>query len=514
VMNVPEGEINVEFPDPRLAEQSFTSRLETSFFTRPFTHPTFILNPDRLAVLEWEQTEYAQVPQPPKEQPRYYIGDGLYTFSGIDYPLQDFPHTITLEKGRTTTKTRVGPVPIPNSEQRLQVISRLRDAQQTTDYARRWLRFTPGDLVALGWYMTDAKDDDALAFLRERLGDRPLLVDWHRLYQSKMERAHPQQDLRPEYRKLVAETKEAPDALYLLGRIEDLDKGDELFRKAATANPPSAYAIYAVGYRCLNQGQFQEAVSWMQKADALSPENMLIHHYYDEALFAAGQYDRLLDRLKGQPQGLGDNLSLLAQRLRVYAAKGDKDSIRSTLAQVDQFLTSPEAKAVQPVVHAQMDIIVRLSARDEAGYLKDLAAIPDAPVFHATLLRGKVEDAATKIADADSDEAIVEHGLVHLAALKARKQKLADDELRKLVRALGKGDREQRQLAGMLAQSQKLDTNLLRRTPIDPRIKRVVLAVAAKLTSPENGKELASLARKLDFFRDATSLCLWKILEK
>jgi hypothetical protein len=52
----------------------------------------------------------------------------------------------------------------------------------------------------------------------------------------------------------------------------------------------------------------------------------------------------------------------------------------------------------------------------------------------------------------------------------------------------------------------------LRRLAMEPRNKRVVVAVIAK-RFPEHCKELLTLARKLDYQRDPTSLCLRKVLE-
>jgi hypothetical protein len=48
--------------------------------------------------------------------------------------------------------------------------------------------------------------------------------------------------------------------------------------------------------------------------------------------------------------------------------------------------------------------------------------------------------------------------------------------------------------------------------PIDPKQKRVLLAVVAR-RQPEQAKDVLELARKLDYQRDVTSLCLRQVLE-
>jgi hypothetical protein len=132
------------------------------------------------------------------------------------------------------------------------------------------------------------------------------------------------------------------------------------------------------------------------------------------------------------------------------------------------------------------------------------------PPFEPLLLRGKLDEAATKIIEANADQAALQHALVYLAALKAKKTKLAEQEWQKFLAALGKGDREERRFAALLGTGKAIDLELVRQAPIDPDIKRVAVAAAAAHSSDKT-KELRELARKLDFQRDLTSLCLWAV---
>ena len=65
----------------------------------------------------------------------------------------------------------------------------------------------------------------------------------------------------------------------------------------------------------------------------------------------------------------------------------------------------------------------------------------------------------------------------------------------------------------MLAGRQPLNANVIRRLPIEPREKRILLAVVAQRDS-HDAQELLSLARSLNFYLDGTSLCLRKVLQK
>jgi hypothetical protein len=144
-IHIPEGTVNLEFRDPHLAAGTLTCEVQTSFLTRPFSRPTFVINPDQLAVLVWQEAVYAETATPPRRQPQLHLGETLYTFKGIDYEFAPFPQTLTM-KGKEVIKTRVSLPPITNWRQRLQVIGQLRDGPQSREYARRWLQFDPDDV--------------------------------------------------------------------------------------------------------------------------------------------------------------------------------------------------------------------------------------------------------------------------------------------------------------------------------------------------------------------------------
>ncbi len=103
--------------------------------------------------------------------------------------------------------------------------------------------------------------------------------------------------------------------------------------------------------------------------------------------------------------------------------------------------------------------------------------------------------------------------LLYLAALKGGDQKRADQIWSQLMASLDKSDRYSRQLSAMLTGRQPVSLPVLRRLPMHALHKRVLLVVAAK-RFPDLSKDLISLARQLDFYADATSLCLAKVMDK
>jgi hypothetical protein len=228
-----------------------------------------------LSLAKWEEAKLQQgtvvidaLERTPHELPRpqVHFGQGSYAFSGLDYEFQDFPATIQVKGNQSVTKTRVALVPQVAAETRLELMMHHVPAPEQDAFCERVLRLDPQQGVFLYWLSSHLPAEQMLGFLGPRLDERPILVEWHRAYQALMDRAQPDKDLRPRYRRLVAETKSDPEALYLLGRVEpDWKQSEALYHQAAQADRPSGYAMYSLGYRALCAAQFGVAANWFQK---------------------------------------------------------------------------------------------------------------------------------------------------------------------------------------------------------------------------------------------------------
>ena len=258
-IRVAEGDVELLFADAKLGMPPVRARIETSFWTRPFAQHAFIINPDQAALILQEQTTYAANPQlaPPSLPAVLHFGRAFYHVAGMDYEFEEFPQTLQVKGTQTITKSRVGLVPSLSDDARVDLIAqRIPDAEQS-QFCQRLLRLDPSHVLLLRLLAARLDAAEMVKILEPRLNDRPILVDWHRVYQSMMEKAEPRTDLRPRYEKLLAETKGSAIALYLLGRAQpDLDKSNKIYRQAAEANPPSGHALCGLGYRALCEGRF------------------------------------------------------------------------------------------------------------------------------------------------------------------------------------------------------------------------------------------------------------------
>lgn len=512
LIQVPEGEVAIGFAN--LPLEPVRCRLETPFFSRPFKSHTFIINPDQLAILFWQQVPYSENPQAGPGQHKFHLGTLLYSFEGIDFEFKPFPNSFPVKKGQTITKTGIELVPQLNSLTRLNLVTANLDPVGRTEYAKRWVELHPEDVLGLYWLIGNLSGENVtLEYLKPGLAARPLRVEWHRIYQGVMQKSHPEKDLRPEYRQLLEEMKGDPDAFYLLARLEDLDEGDRLLRQAAEGPTPSMYPFSSLGFHALAAGQFADAVKWMEKAVHLAPDHPLIWRDFKLALFATKQHDRLLEVLQKKSPSPSDFFGISsdqADRLRTLAAKGDKAAVQAAIAEAIRSLPGQADAGQQQRKRMELQLAVCCQERDLAGYLKWASQFPDQYRFELALLNGKLSDAAQAIEAGAS--LVVGHALLYLAARKAGDQKLADQEWPKLLAALDKEDRDSRELGAMLAGRQPINPDRLRRLPVECLEKRVLLLVVAK-RYPDKAKDVLPLARQLDFCADATSLCLSKVMD-
>jgi hypothetical protein len=321
-----------------------------------------------------------------------------------------------------------------------------------------------------------------------------------------MELAHPETDLRPRYRKLLADSNDAVDAMYLLGRADpDPDVGDKLFRQAAAAVPPSGYAIYALGYRAMCEARFAEAGPLLAQALPLLNEKSMAEQLYHDVLLANRDYETLLQALQGEARTPGRKLSATTQMARVYAIGGDKAKAQEKLAEAAQIFAMP----AQGPASKMFEAMLCCCASDVDGYLK---AVDSSPSFESAILRGQLKQ-ATSLASESGLDSSASRGLLYLEATRAGDKELAQSQWDALLVELNRHGREQKLMAQILAGRKPAGARPAQRLLIEPSNKRVLLAVLAQ-RYPEQAGDMLPLAQRLDFQHDAVSLCLRKFFKK
>jgi tetratricopeptide (TPR) repeat protein len=503
-IRIPEGEVQVDFADIRPALQPLRVQVHSSFWTRPFAGHTFIINPDRSAIVLEEETYYAANPRR-AGPPGVLFGRAFYEMTGIDYEFQSFPPSIQVNKHAEVRKKRVALATNLPAETRLGLLQKL-DPKEQINICQDLLAIDPGNSIFLYYLSSRLTPDNAIQYVEARLDEQPILVEWHRVYQTLMERHYPEKDVRERYRKLLAENQGTAELLYLLGRADpDFEEGEKLIRQAATVKPPSGHAFGSLGFRALCEAQFAEASAWYEKALPLLTEKSLFEQFYQDALLANGDYDKLLQLLQLNAQVPERQATASVQIMRIHAIRGDLAQARQQLGPTLALYPSRERDKVQKALES----ILCWSTGDAEGFLK---TVGDTQSFEAYFLRGQLQQAAGQV-PTDGQDAAALRGLLYLEATRSGDKELAKVHWQGLLDELHKGGHDQKRFGDMLAADKAPDARLVQRIPVDPPIKRVLLAVLAQ-RFPDQANEALTLARRLNYQHDAVSLCLARFLIK
>jgi tetratricopeptide (TPR) repeat protein len=303
--------------------------------------------------------------------------------------------------------------------------------------------------------------------------------------------------------------------VYLLGRLEDGPVGDTLYLEAARANPPSVQACTSLSFRYLARGDFAKAVEWGAKARDLSPRDPVARKRYVDALLAAGKYAEVLQATAGTSPA--DTVLFLRDRLTAHVGSGEPGAAEG---EVNRLIGPPiHRPGAPPTMDTEMRLLLAEVRRDRAKYL-ELVRRSDSPDRVAqNVLTGNYKSATQSAPNpkairpaGDWEDDATRAGLLYLAGLKAKDQTFADQQWKRLVDTLGRGDREARACAAVADGKKPFDADRIKGSLLQPSVKRVVLAAFAR-RFPAGAKELNAMSKQLDFDRDEYSLCLRYVTE-
>lgn len=515
-VRIPEGKTHIEFRNLPVPLEPVDCEIETNFWSRPFVRRTFVINPDRLAFVFRQEALYLEFPQGINPPPEVHFGQSLMAFEGIDYEFEPFPASLETKNSKIISKFGVGFEQFRSPGARLMAVINLMDRTGQIDYVQRYLMLEPKEGFFLWWLPTVLDAEAKLAFLRVRLDERPILVEWHEAYQSLMEKIHPEIDLRDKYRHIVTVLNNHPDALYLLAGVEpDQIAKRKLLLQAAEANPPCTQAFRELGFKALTMGEFKESIKWLEKLGPANSNYRVDHILLNEALLANNDYLRLVQELEIETSDPNAEYFSFVDLFRAVVLLGDAAKIKAVQTQLGKqiLLNLHKAPGIAPFPYtqAQLDLEECCLHDDVTGYLKIATRNAETVSVCSYLLEGKLTEAETQLEKADKNNVGL-NGLLYLYASRAKNPKIAETHWNTMVATLSKGGPEQRLAAEIAKGSKPLNAAQVLGLSILPQEKRVILAAFA-VHFPDHAKEFLELARTLNYQHDAVSLCLaeaWK----
>ncbi len=315
-------------------------QISDSFFGRfRFSRgPVYVLNPRGAASLVWQEHLYSAHPDP-RRLPRYQIhfGQEFSIFCDIDYPFETPPKTLHVEHN-------AGETPNPRILTTLAVFY----ADPMTILGAFPPGTAPQELVNfIEHHLTIAPDNDELLttyfaltvgsgqgtrcrdFLKRGLKQRPIVIEWHRMYQEACE-LQGGEPARGEYEAMLAADPHNSALLYLVGRLEpERSKAADYYQRAIDADARNAYPRMALAFDHVSDGDFAGAKSLAGEACRLRPRHAQMADLLYDIRFALNEYEPLEKELRQRQVEESNECQLQKKLLQVLAAQGKRDAARA-----------------------------------------------------------------------------------------------------------------------------------------------------------------------------------------
>jgi tetratricopeptide (TPR) repeat protein len=347
-------------------EETQDVALQTPYLDRWLNKPVWALNPGNEAVLRESTIHYAKNPPPPES--RFIVGQPFLYRPHVDYAFEDLPESLKLFSGQSEiAKTSLQ---WHHGEEAHVFRTLLKDDRPAAiAFAERRLRRNPALKELLDAYLDlamPAELPQIQNFLEAGLGRRPVVVPWHRAYQSLSEFRGESSELFALYDKfLKAEPANGP-LLYLRGRVEpDWEKQASFYRRASQAAPRLPWPWLALGTRAEAGANWDEALRCLLKAHDLAIDPDQIREPLQLAQLGAGGAEALVAELRIQVSSQPSDVRAILALTEALAAAGKPGTI-------DAEINAWQNRAL-PAVPAEVIAQVRAIGFYHAGRVKDCA---------------------------------------------------------------------------------------------------------------------------------------------
>ncbi|MCH8241776.1 MAG: hypothetical protein IH897_04080, partial [Planctomycetes bacterium] len=510
-MEIREGDINISVLNDDVSIPDQTCRITTNFFSRLFVDHLFVVNPDRTALLIWEETEYAETPTPDATHPyEVHCGELLLSMTDIDFPFQKFPNTVALPSGSAVKRSRLGFLNDLPATTIAAVVSNSFNSDGLASFVRRTAEYDKDDATFIGMLVGVLAPEEAYRSLEKLSKVRPVRVEAHRGYQTLTERLKPDVDLVGEYRELLAEMPDSPQRMYLLGRaLGNVDEAEALFRKATSGDEPCAYALNALAYARLTNGAFEEARQFGSRAIDAAPHNPSFRWVPSTALEALGRFEQALELERSTETPI----SIPVEReLYLLTRKGDSAQVDEQLEAMVKEASELDQKAEGEIRRKSLQAMVAYVQGDTKTMIQLSENISDPKVRFARLMTMGDLDASQEAAGNLAVDKAYAMLLVSLAARATQKNEEADIFLVAAAKLLPAEGADGRKVASWLTGDVFPQVDDALRIGLMPA-QKVIVMTALGFKFPEHRGKYFAMARTLNFDRRFPYLLIQSLTE-
>lgn len=330
-IKVPEGTTKVNIVESDIVSGEFEFEINTPFWKRPLMRNLYILNPDKAAVLLWEETLYVaddykgELPEYDESWFKYYTGRNFYEMDTVNLLFKEFPETMKIGSD-TVRKTRLAQVrdtEIYSLADYLYILGSVAH-EDVLSHIESKLTYNPDDEWVLQLFMLYQDQDKIIEFFQSKLDVRPILMNMHIYYQDYMELNNPSYNLKEEYTGYLENEEDNNELYYLLSRVEeDFDERIRLLNRSIEGDKPSAFGYYSLAFINHGMGNFEEAYEYIKKAVEIRENQQNFMYIMEEIMLSLKMYDDLLDRNEAFQKREPYNGDLVMEEVILHMSKGD-----------------------------------------------------------------------------------------------------------------------------------------------------------------------------------------------
>lgn len=492
---VAEGRHTAAVVQPQLDRPPVEFDVASPWFTGVFRNPSYIVDPTGSAVLLYQEASYAAPGEnAPDGTQQWHVGEPIVTLSSLDYPFQEFPQHVQVKRRQPVRKSRLALLSLPP----VQLIGAMSAFPGLSDkalpLAETHLRVSPDDrnLLLNYWALcTKQRQFERCGdFVAARLADRPVRIDWHRIWQTVRKEQNKDDELVRQYDELLSADPTNSALAYLRGRLEQsVEASREYCARAIAADPSSPYPHFAQAVGWQNRGELRKARDSAAIAVRLSPDDMQMKYALGRLQFALGEYDEAEKQLRALLVASPAAPLLEEQLLAVLVVRGQTAEAEKEIEKLQQQISGQSPQRAEELTRQLRHSLLYMQGKFDELLAAAEGQQGDAATrarWQAQFELGKPDNppAGVEMLDEGQEPFVV---LCQALALESRGDEAAAEQARsRALDELRRGPREHRDTADVLAKSGTATQADLDQLPHDPRLRAISLvSLAANSERPD-----------------------------
>lgn len=324
-LSVKEGRHHASITGPVNQEVDFEVRGD--YWGRWTDDAAWVLNVGGSALLQTTTAVYAKNGPPPRFE--FHFGEPFFRLNRVTHPFRELPPSLQMKEGESRTLVELSRFPGEPVVICYHLIheKNLPEAMRLAEWR---LKLEPGDERMLGGYLVAARAHQQLpraeTFLGAGLTNRPVAIQWHRVYQGLRSDAARDLALAAEYDRQLSVDPSNAALIYLRGRVT-LDRAERRawFERASQADEKNPFPIFALGYDHLRSADLKAARLLFERACALQPREEGFVEAFLEVRTGLREYAELEKELRQRLVAEPASFVTLRRLCDVLVAAGRKE---------------------------------------------------------------------------------------------------------------------------------------------------------------------------------------------